>query len=203
MPESTLATNRSTNVGARATLATLLAVQIIIGWEWLASGITKVASGNFVSGLAANLKMGLDAAPSWYRGFLTGTAIPNARAFAVLIWVGEIFVGLVLMVGAIVWLARWSRLSDRARSWLLGVTMLALLGGMFVALNFHLAAGGNHPWLIPADGFNETIDLDAMLVTMHGADVVFCGYLLVKIRREHRASAVTAEVHRGAIPVAS
>jgi uncharacterized membrane protein YphA (DoxX/SURF4 family) len=37
-------------------LVTLLVIEVILGYEWLASGITKVASGTFVSGMAAALK---------------------------------------------------------------------------------------------------------------------------------------------------
>lgn len=39
-------------------LVALLAMQIIIGYEWLSSGITKVASGDFASGLGADLAEG-------------------------------------------------------------------------------------------------------------------------------------------------
>lgn len=42
---------------------------------------------------------------------------------------------------------------------------------------------GNHPWLIPKDGFDETVDLDAFLVMVQGAFAVFCGYLVLQIRR--------------------
>jgi hypothetical protein len=152
-----------------------------------------------VSGLAADLKTTSDTAPHFYRSFLTGSVIPNARAFAILIEVGELFVGVALIAGSIVWLARWSRLSDTARMWLLGVLMLAAVGGILMALNFHLAAGGNHPWLIPKDGFDETVDLDAFLVMVQGAYLVFCGYLAVQIRRAHQASAVPAEGQPGVI----
>ncbi|HKZ13558.1 MAG TPA: hypothetical protein VJL81_06915 [Solirubrobacterales bacterium] len=51
---STDHTRTSTDTG-RPALVALLAVQIIIGYEWLTSGITKVTSGDFVSGLAADL----------------------------------------------------------------------------------------------------------------------------------------------------
>jgi uncharacterized membrane protein YphA (DoxX/SURF4 family) len=184
----------------RAGLVTLLVVQIIVGYEWLASGTTKVASGTFVSGLAGDLKSTSDSAPGFYKDFLHGTVIPNARAFAVLIEIGEVFVGLAFIAGAIVWLTRWARLSDRYRVSLLGVTMLAALAGTFMAINFHLANGGNHPWLIPADGFNETIDVDAVLVFMQAAYFVFCGYLLLKIRTEQKAATAPAEVPQGVIP---
>ena len=203
MSESDRSSTSLANKPARAALATLLVVQIVVGYEWLTSGITKIASGTFVSGLAADLKSNSDAAPHFYRSFLHGTIIPNARAFAVLIEIGELIVGVALIVAAIVWLTRWSRLSERWQVSILGVTMLAALGATAMAINFHLASGGNHPWLIPAGGFDETIDLDAVLAFMQMAYVGFCGYLLVSVRHQYRASAVPAESPRGAIVAAA
>ncbi|OJU79842.1 MAG: hypothetical protein BGO11_17500 [Solirubrobacterales bacterium 70-9] len=106
-----------------------------------------------------------------------------------LIEVGEIVTGAVLMVGAVVWMLRWSRLSERGRITLLVVTMLAALGASFMALNFHLASGANHPWLIPKDGFDETIDVDTVLIMFELVLVAFCGHVLVKVRSQHEAAA--------------
>jgi thiosulfate dehydrogenase (quinone) large subunit len=169
--------------GAGPGLVTLLVMQIIIGYEWLTSGITKVASGDFVSGLGADLKEESGDAAHWYKSFLDGTVIPHARTFAVLIEVGEIAVGAAFIVAAIVWLARWSQLSERARAAILAATMLAALGATFMAINFHLASGANHPWLIPKDGFDEAIDVDAVLVMFQIALFIFSGYLLLRSRR--------------------
>lgn len=190
--------NSASNICAGPALITLLAVQIIVGYEWLASGITKVASGTFVSGMAAALKEKDDKAAHWYKTFINDSIIPNAHTFAVLIEVGEIMVGVGFIAAAIVWLTRWSRLSDRLRTSVLATVMLAAVGSTFMAINFHLVNGGNHPWLIPKEGFDETIDLDMMLVMIQGAFFVFSGYLLLKIRREHN-TAGSPSVH-GALP---
>jgi uncharacterized membrane protein YphA (DoxX/SURF4 family) len=200
-------TNRSSNpfdaTVCRAGVVAVLAVQIVMGYEWLVSGITKVASGTFVSGLAADLKSNADSAPGFYRNLLHSTLIPNARTLAVLVEIGELAVGLTFIIVAIVWLTRWSQLSDGVRVSLLGATMLAALGATFMAINFHLARGGNHPWLIPADGMDETIDVDSVLSFLQLTVFVFCGYLLLRIRREHQATAVVAGRTPGALPAAS
>ncbi|MHB1567939.1 MAG: hypothetical protein ACYC0H_01930 [Solirubrobacteraceae bacterium] len=187
--------DRSQLACAGAALVTLLAVQIVIGYEWLASGITKIASGTFVSGLAADLKDSSGSAPHFYRSFLNETIIPNARVVAVLIEVGEIIVGVGLLVAAIVWLTRWSRLSDRWRMAILWTVMLSALGATLMAINFHLANGGNHPWLIPADGFDETIDVDTVLVFIQMAFFAFSAYLLLKLRRQRQAAAGRTDSH--------
>jgi hypothetical protein len=178
-------------------LVTLLVVQILVGYEWLASGITKVASGNFASGLAADLKDESQGAAHWYRTFLHDSIIPNAHTFGVLIEIGEIAVGAAFIATAIVWLTRWSRLSDRWRASILAAIVLAALGATFMAINFHLASGANHPWLIPSSGFDETLDVDSVLSLIQLTLLAFSGYLLVKLRREHRAArTAAAPAHR-------
>jgi hypothetical protein len=188
------------NTVCRAGLVALLVVQLIMGYEWLVSGVTKMASGTFVSGLADNLRSNADSAPGFYRDLIHSTLIPNARTLAVLIEMGEIAVGVAFIVAALVWLTRWSRLSTPTQSALLGTTMVAALGASFMALNFHLARGGNHPWLIPADGMDETIDVDTVLVLMQMTILFFAGYVLLQVSHESQAAAAPAEVNQGVIP---
>lgn len=205
MPNRNGSSKTQQNVCSGAALVTLLAVQIIIGWEWLASGITKVASGTFVSGLAGELHDKSRETAGWYRSFLDSSIIPNAHTFGVLIEIGEIAVGLTFILGAVIWLTRWARLSDRLRVSLLGAIMAAALAATFMAINFHLANGGNHPWLIPKDGFDETIDVDSVLAMIQLSFTVFCGYLIAKIRHQHHAAAAPAAKTppHGALPAAS
>jgi thiosulfate dehydrogenase (quinone) large subunit len=191
-PESGPPETRSRVNDARVGIVTLLVVQIIVGYEWLSSGIAKVASGDFVSGLGVDLKEESGDAPHWYKSFLDGTVIPHARTFGVLIEVGELAVGAALIVAAMIWLVRWSRLSDGLRTTILVVTMVAALAATAMALNFHLASGANHPWLIPKEGFDETIDVDAVLVMFQIALFAFSSYLLLGSpgRTGHRSTAV-------------
>jgi hypothetical protein len=148
---------------SRIALVGLLLVQLLVGYEWFLSGLTKVVRGGFPGGLADELTEKSKGAPGWYKSFLDGSVIPNASAFGYLIEIGELAVGLALIVAAIVWLTRWERLSDGGRIAVLAATVLASLGGIFMALNFHLANGAAHPWLIPKDGFDEGVDLDSLL----------------------------------------
>lgn len=57
----------------------------------------------------------------------------------------------------------WDRVSDRVRAGIYIATAVAAIGGTFLAINFHLANGAAHAWLIPADAFDEGIDLDSIL----------------------------------------
>jgi hypothetical protein len=99
----------------------------------------------------------------WYRSFVDSSIIPHAVVFGYLIEIGELLIGIALIAAAIVWLFRWQQLPDVGRLALLAITVLASLAGIFMAINFHLANGGTHPWLIPKDGFDESVDLDSLL----------------------------------------
>ena len=60
-------------------------------------------------------------------------------------------------------LLRWERLSYGGRLTVLATTALAAFGGIFMAVNFHVANGAPHPWLVPKSGFDEGVDLDSLL----------------------------------------
>lgn len=63
-------------------------------------------------------------------------------------------------------------------------TALASLGGIVMAVNFHLANGAAHPWLIPADGFDEGVDLDSLLPAIQLVLAAVSGSLWWLARRE-------------------
>jgi hypothetical protein len=147
----------------RLALVGLLLVQLLVGYEWFVSGLTKVVRGGFPGGLAGELREKSAGAPSWYRSFLDGSIIPNAPAFGYLIEIGELLVGVALIGAALAWLTRWERLPEAGRVGVLATTVVASVVAVFMAVNFHLANGAPHPWLIPKDGFDEGIDLDSLL----------------------------------------
>jgi hypothetical protein len=153
----------STGAVSRLPLLGVLLVQLLVGYEWFISGLTKIVRGGFPSGLAGELTEKSVGAPGWYRSFLDGSIIPNASAFGYLIEIGELLVGLALIAAALVWLVRWERLPQGGRLAVLAMTVVASLGGILMTVNFHLANGAPHPWLIPKSGFDEGVDLDSLL----------------------------------------
>src|SRR6266849_1039345 len=136
------------------------------------SGFTKIYRGGFPSGLAAELHDKSQNSPGWYKSFLDGSIIPNAHAFGYFIEFGELLIGIALLAAALVWLLRWERLPRGGRITVLLTTALASLGGIFMAVNFHLASGASHAWLIPKSGFDEGVDLDSLLPILQPALVV-------------------------------
>lgn len=169
---------------ARLPLVGLLLVQVVVGYEWFMSGVTKLYRGGFPSGLADELRQKSKDAPGWYRSFLEDLIIPNASTVGYLTELSELLIGLGLIAAAAVWVLRWARLPRGGRIAVLTVTILASLGGTLMAVNFHLANGGTHPWLIAKSGFDEGIDLDSVLPAIQLVLVLVSAGLLRALRRQ-------------------
>lgn len=150
-------------MNARLPLVGLLAIQMLVGYEWFMSGVTKVARGGFPAGLGDELTEKSDGIAGWYRDFLDTVVIPNATGFGYVIELAELAVGAAFIVAAVLWLFAWSRLSSSGRAAVLGATVLAAVGGIVMNVAFHMANGSAHPWLIPGDGFDEGVDLDSLM----------------------------------------
>lgn len=89
--------------------------------------------------------------------------IPNGQAFGYLIEIAELLTGVALIAAAVLWLLRWQRLPSWGRSAALWSIVVAAVAGIVMAVNFHLSKGSTHPWIIPREGFDESVDLDSLL----------------------------------------
>lgn len=161
----------------------LLIVQIIIGYEWLLSGIAKFAQGDFVSGLADNLTEAASAG-GWYAGFLNGFVIPNATVFGYIIETAEVLVGIALIFGPLLWIFAWDRIPEGLRRTVLALMITAAIGGIFMAVNFHIANAGNHPWVTPDSGFDEGVDVDVLLSGIQIVITTVQAVFLIGLRQE-------------------
>ena len=174
-------------MNARIPLLGLLAIQILIGYEWFISGLTKVVRGGFPSGLADELTEKSEGGASWYASFLDSVVIPNASTFGVLIILGELAVGAALVVAASLWAFRWEALGSRGRGVVLAATVASALGGVVMNVAFHLANGSAHPWLIPGDGFDEGVDLDSLMPVIQLVLAAVSAGTWLALRRERTA----------------
>jgi uncharacterized membrane protein YphA (DoxX/SURF4 family) len=166
----------------------LLVVEMIIGYEWFISGLVKVVKRDFPAGLAEELTKKAPDATTWYGAFLKSAVIPNAVIFGYLIEISELLAGVVLVVGPLVWIFGWDRISGRSRATILLATAVASIGGAFLAINFHLANAASHPWLFPGDSFDEGIDLDSILPAIQIVIATVSVVLVRRLRREHNAA---------------
>jgi thiosulfate dehydrogenase [quinone] large subunit len=157
---------------ARLPLAGLIAVQILVGYEWLISGLTKIVRGGFPAGLADELTDKSQGAPGWYVSFLDSVVIPHGKLFGYLSEAGELLAGIALIGGGLIWLFAWQRLVRPLKIATLATIVFVALAGVFMNVNFHLANGSGHPWLLPGSGFDEGVDLDSL---MPGIELVVAG----------------------------
>ena len=112
-----------------------LVVRLYIAYVFLPSGLGKITSGEWLFGTGEPI-MGLvqgaiagEGTPDWYVTFLEAVVLPNASLFATLVALGEVAVGLGLLVGLL--------------------TGPAAFGAVFMSANFLLAGVfGKNPVLI-------------------------------------------------------
>lgn len=119
----------------------LALVRIVVGF-WFAKGLATKLSWTLVGGILPFPSVSqrwinflperlaewvASGPPGWYESFLVNAAIPNSTAFAKVTAWGEILVGIGLMLGLF--------------------TVLASLGGLWLILNYFVAAMGS--------GFNQ------------------------------------------------
>lgn len=176
----------------RIALAALLAIQAFVGYEWLMSGLTKLIRGGFPAGLADELREKSEGAVRWYASFLDNIVIPNAKAFGYVIMLGEIAIGGAFIIAAALWLWQWERLADAGRVAVLAATALAAVAAIVMNVSFHLANGSAHPWLIPQDGFDESLDLDSLMPLLELVFLVVSVRLLAGLRARRPARPLTA-----------
>jgi thiosulfate dehydrogenase (quinone) large subunit len=159
--------------------AGLATVQLILAYEWLVSGINKIANPNFTVQLAGTIRDSMNGNPyTAYVTFLCGLVLPHAGLFGLLTEVGETAIGLTLLVSAALWLMRpASQLTLYAGK----AATAALAGAAFLSLHYFLQGGSALPWINPANAFNEGVDIDILIPLL-------CVTLLVANLRAVRAA---------------
>ena len=82
-------------------------VRVLIGAVWLNGGIEKLLNTEFPRQFAVSLQAGgfVSQAPPFFQDFMQATVVPHAELFAQLMRVGELTLGIVLIVGLLTNLA--------------------------------------------------------------------------------------------------
>jgi thiosulfate dehydrogenase [quinone] large subunit len=83
------------------TLSGMAVVRILVGAVWLNGALEKLLNPNFPQQFRGALEAGgyVDQAPPWFQAFMTGTVVPNAELFANLTRLGELSLGIALILG--------------------------------------------------------------------------------------------------------
>ena len=150
-------------MAARVMPVAVCLMQIALAYEWLVSGINKVASPYFATGLKLVLQQHVynDERHTPYSAFLQRFIIPNAEGYAHLITWTEVLVGVVLLGSAILWLARPSA---RITAYAACTACVYLVAAIVMNLNYYLVDDEAAAWINPLHAFNEGVQLDAMLL---------------------------------------
>ena len=76
-------------------------VRVLVGAVWLNGGVEKLLNPGFPRQFAASLQAGgfVSQAPPFFQEFMRGTVVPNAEPFARLQSVGELALGIALILG--------------------------------------------------------------------------------------------------------
>jgi thiosulfate dehydrogenase [quinone] large subunit len=138
-------------------------VFLLIGYEWLLSGMDKVLSHSFQSDLADMLLDSLNDNPNtWFVSLMERLVVPHASLVAFIVTVGELLVAVGFVLGAVFWV--WGdSFPLRAERWIGLAVVGALLGGAFMTANYYLLAGNTLPGLNPGDPFDEGLSIDGLL----------------------------------------
>ena len=124
-------------------LTGLVAVQMILAYEWGSAGWGKISNPKFVESIAGTFGYFASQNPYlWYKNFLLGFATNNATLLAYLVEWSQVIIAVTLIAGGAIYLY-----SDKVtvKKLALKLSVLALVGGMLMNANFYLAAGWTSP----------------------------------------------------------
>src|SRR5215467_3935447 len=135
---------------ARRPNIALAGLELLVGYEWLVSGVDKLLYGNFPGTLAGLLTGTLSGGrlPDFFATLLRGLVMPHAPAFGYLVEWGEVLAGLGLLAAGLLELVGPSvrrRLTgpgrvtfERGARLLDGLTPVAATGAGLLGLSFFL-----------------------------------------------------------------
>jgi thiosulfate dehydrogenase [quinone] large subunit len=122
------------------------------GWEKVTSGKWLFGDGSPIQGLVGGAATS-SSTPGWYAWFLQNIVEPNAGLFATLVALGEVAVGLGLLVGLVTGVAAFGGVFMNANYILAGAIgsnpALAILGTLLVVAWRNAGWIGLDRWFIP------------------------------------------------------
>jgi thiosulfate dehydrogenase [quinone] large subunit len=159
-----LTVTRATN-----TNVALAGLQLVIGYQWLVSGIDKVLLGVFPSQIGPLLvgQIGSGKLPIYFAALLQTFVVPSAPVFGYAIMLGETLAGLGLIAaGLFNFLRPLFEARTRGRLWELfaltdrlvtGLAPLAALGAGLLGLSYYLLDGAPAFWFTPSLAYGGAI----------------------------------------------
>lgn len=155
----------------------LAGLELLVGYEWLVSGVDKLLFGGFPGALGGLLAGTLSGGrlPDFFAALLRALVIPNAAAFGYLIEWAETLAGLGLIAAALIALlrplARRHLAGRRATAFALVARLIDLLapvaaaGTALLGLSFFFLDGLPTPWFTPGIAYGGALDTGLFLAT--------------------------------------
>lgn len=147
----------------------LAGLQLVIGYQWLVSGVDKMLLGTFPAqiGHLLVLQLGSGKLPTYFATLLRSLVVPNAPVFGYAIMLGETLAGLGLIAGGLVMLLRpLAEARTSGRVWELfamtdrlvtGLAPLAAAGAGLLGLSYYLLDGAPMLWFTPSLAYGGAI----------------------------------------------
>ncbi|MGZ3599218.1 MAG: hypothetical protein ACXVCX_15230 [Ktedonobacterales bacterium] len=168
-------TPAATSTATAAPTIALAALQLLVGYEWLLSGVDKLLYGSFPQQLSTLLHGTLagNTLPGPFAAILRTLVMPNAALFGVLIESAETLAGTGLIVAGLV--ALLGPLAERrlhgplASVYRTGLRLLhallpvAALGTALLGLSFFLLDGAPAPWFARSVAYGGALDTGLFL----------------------------------------
>jgi thiosulfate dehydrogenase (quinone) large subunit len=142
----------------------LYVMQLILAYEWLLSGLDKVANPSFGPQLPTVLRGStIVNRYGWYSTFLKDVVLPHASLLAPMVELAELAIGTVLIASAALWM--WQPLARLTRyvGW---AACMALVGAVLLSLNYSFQQGTPLPWIDAAQAFSPGMGIDMLIALL-------------------------------------
>jgi len=176
---------------ATSTNVALAGLQLVIGYQWLVSGIDKILLGTFPAQIGHLLEgqLGSGKLPAYFAALLQALVVPNASVFGYAVMLGETLAGLGLAGAGLFALLRplveahissrpWAifAMTDRLVT---GMAPLAAAGAGLLGLSYYLLDGAPTLWFTPSLAYGGAI-APSMVLTL--ASLVLVAAQVARVR---------------------
>jgi len=138
---------------------------LFLGYEWLMSGLAKLISSSFISGFHDQIAKHVSKAYGFYVPVLKHLVVPNARTFAYIIELSELFIGVVFIIA-------FFAMVTNAYKWMLKWGIAASYLATFISLNIFSFSGETY-FANPAKPFKPSVSFNILFAVMEICLIVY------------------------------
>ena len=147
----------------------LAGLQLVIGYQWLVSGVDKILLGSFPAQMGQLLagQIGGGKLPGYFAALLQALVVPSAPVFGYAVMLGETLAGLGLVAAGLLALLRpLAEARSSGRLWeffamtnrlVTGLAPLAAVGAGLQGLSYYLLDGAPPLWFTPSLAYGGAI----------------------------------------------